>query len=122
MARIVRCGLIQARNVLDSSHSLDEIKSAMLKKHVELIAQAAKQKVQILCLQELFYGPYFCAEQDARWYELAEHWRKDAASGDEIDIPPEAFKAPGEYRVRARWRDQTGRCGHWSSPVDVSVR
>jgi hypothetical protein len=56
------------------------------------------------------------------WYELADHWRKETASGDEIDIPPDAFNEPGEYRVRARWRDHTGRCGHWSSPVDVSVR
>jgi len=27
-----------------------------------LIADAAKKKVRILGLQELFYGPYFCAE------------------------------------------------------------
>src|SRR5260221_8283338 len=72
MARMVRCGLIQAGNVLGTEHSLGEIRDAMVKKHVEMIAQAAKQKVQILCLQELFYGPYFCAEQDPRWYELTE--------------------------------------------------
>jgi hypothetical protein len=56
------------------------------------------------------------------WYELTELWRKQTASGTEIDIPQETFKEIGEYRVRARWRDHTGRCGHWSSPVDVSVR
>ncbi len=28
--------------------------------------------MQVLGLQELFYGPYFCAEQQARWYELTE--------------------------------------------------
>jgi N-carbamoylputrescine amidase len=72
MSRIVRCGLIQARNVLGPDHSLDEIREAMVLKHVELINQAAKQQVQILCLQELFNGPYFCAEQEARWYDLAE--------------------------------------------------
>ena len=26
----------------------------------------------MLCLQELFYGPYFCAEQETRWYHLTE--------------------------------------------------
>src|SRR6185437_6500075 len=26
----------------------------------------------ILGLQELFYGPYFCAEQQTRWYEMTE--------------------------------------------------
>ena len=56
------------------------------------------------------------------WYELAEHWRKETASGNEIEIPQEIFKEPGEYRVRARWRDQTGRCGHWSSPVEVRIQ
>ena len=72
MSRIVRCGLVQARNVLGPDHSLSEIREAMVRKHVDLIEQAARQQVQILCLQELFYGPYFCAEQDTRWYELAE--------------------------------------------------
>ncbi|WP_238602552.1 choice-of-anchor X domain-containing protein [Fimbriiglobus ruber] len=56
------------------------------------------------------------------WYELDERWRTEVKSGREVGIPPEAFKEPGEYRVRARWRDSTGRCGHWSSPVNVSVR
>jgi len=28
--------------------------------------------VQILCLQEIFTGPYFCAEQNPKWYQLAE--------------------------------------------------
>ena len=73
MARTVRCGLIQVRNVLGPDRPLPEIKQAMLDRHAELIGQAAGQKVQILCLQELFYGPYFCAEQEPRWYELTEH-------------------------------------------------
>src|SRR6516164_10636299 len=72
MPRIVRCGLIQARNVLGANHSLAQIKKAMIDKHLKLIEQAAKKRVQILCLQELFYGPYFCAEQDPRWYQLVE--------------------------------------------------
>jgi len=69
----VRCGLIQAANDLSPErHSLAEIKKAMLAKHLRLIEEAGKKRVQILCLQELFYGPYFCAEQNARWYELTE--------------------------------------------------
>ena len=73
MPRIVRCGLIQASNPLSpGKHSLATIKQAMIKKHLKLIAQAARRKVEVLCLQELFYGPYFCAEQNARWYELTE--------------------------------------------------
>jgi beta-ureidopropionase len=72
MARIVRGGLIQASNILGPEHSLEKIKKAMIEKHLKLIDQAAKKKVQILCLQEIFYGPYFCAEQSPRWYELTE--------------------------------------------------
>src|ERR1039458_3426501 len=72
MSRIVRCGLIQASSAAASNRSLPEIKKAMIDKHLKLIAQAAKKKVKILCLQELFYGPYFCAEQNVRWYDLTE--------------------------------------------------
>jgi hypothetical protein len=56
------------------------------------------------------------------WYELDDHWKKELASGLAAEVPAEAFKEPGEYRVRARWRDDTGRCGHWSAPVAVTVR
>jgi len=72
MSRSVRCGLIQAHNPLGPDHSMAQIKKAMIDKHVKLIDQAAKQKVQVLCLQELFYGPYFCAEQNQKWYEMTE--------------------------------------------------
>jgi beta-ureidopropionase len=73
MARIVRCGAIQARcEWSPEKHPLGEIKRRMIAKHERLLAQAARQKAQIVCLQELFYGPYFCAEQQARWYELTE--------------------------------------------------
>ncbi len=72
MPRIVRAGLIQAKNVLGPDHSMAEVKKAMIDKHLKLIDKAAKQKVQVLCLQELFYGPYFCAEQQEKWYGLTE--------------------------------------------------
>ncbi len=72
MPRIVRCGLIQASNPLGPERSMADIKKAMIDKHLKMIEIAAKKKVQILCLQELFYGPYFCAEQDRKWYQLTE--------------------------------------------------
>jgi len=70
MSRIVRCGLIQASNVAGGKYSLSQIKQAMIDKHLKLIEQAPRKKVKVLCLQEPFYGPYFCSEQDIRWYEL----------------------------------------------------
>jgi N-carbamoylputrescine amidase len=73
MARYVRCGLIQASNVKSPAEaSLAEIREAMIAKHVPMIDQAGARGVQILCLQELFYGPYFAAEQDTRWYGFTE--------------------------------------------------
>jgi beta-ureidopropionase len=72
MPRKVRCGLIQARNVVKSDAPLARIKKAMIDRHVALIGQAARRKARIVCLQELFYGPYFCAEQEDRWYQLTE--------------------------------------------------
>jgi N-carbamoylputrescine amidase len=44
----------------------------MIDKHVGYIEQAAAAGAQIVCLQEIFYGPYFCAEQKTRWYESTE--------------------------------------------------
>ena len=73
MARTVKCGLIQAANVeADLTQPIETIKKAMIDRHVELIHEAGRQGVQILCLQEIFYGPYFCAEQETRWYQTAE--------------------------------------------------
>jgi N-carbamoylputrescine amidase len=64
--------LIQAKNERPTSDPLDAIKKAMVDKHVKLIAEAAGKGAKIVCMQEIFYGPYFCAEQDTRWYGIAE--------------------------------------------------
>ena len=72
MPRIVRCSLIQATNVVSPDRPLDQVKQAMIDKHVHYIAQAAQDGAQIICLQEIFYGPYFCAEQQIRWYDFTE--------------------------------------------------
>ena len=57
MPRIVRCALIQASNALSTERPLAQIRKAMIDKHLKLIEQAARKKMQVLCLQELFYGP-----------------------------------------------------------------
>lgn len=72
MPRIVRAGLIQATLTGSGAEPLDKIKQSMIDKHVALLEKAAAQGVQAVCLQELFYGPYFCAEQDTKWYALTE--------------------------------------------------
>jgi len=72
MVRTVRCGLIQAKNAGPTDGSIEEIKKLNIEKHVGMIGDAAKQSVQILCMQEVFTTPYFCAEQQVRWYEAVE--------------------------------------------------
>jgi len=73
MPRKIRGGLIQANNPLDpGKNPLEKVKKAMIEKHIGFIEKAGKEKVQILCFQEIFYGPYFCCEQDTRWYQTAE--------------------------------------------------
>ena len=72
MQRDVRGALIQATLCEPATSPAEKIKQAMIDKHVDLIAQAAEQGAQICCLQELFDGPYFCAEQDTRWYDMTE--------------------------------------------------
>jgi beta-ureidopropionase len=64
MPRIVRSALIQASNVTAPGRDLPAMKQAMIEKHLGLIQKAADAGAQITCLQEIFYGPYFCAEQD----------------------------------------------------------
>ena len=72
MARIVKCGLIQAKNAAPTDAPIDEIKRINLERHLELIESAAHQGVKILCMQEVFTTPYFCAEQQTRWYDAVE--------------------------------------------------
>jgi N-carbamoylputrescine amidase len=72
MARIVRGGLIQATLCEPATSPVAKIKAAMNEKHETLLAQAASKGAQVVCFQELFHGPYFCAEQQTKWYELTE--------------------------------------------------
>ena len=73
MSQIVRSGLIQCSNPInDESVPVAQIQQAMVDKHIPYIEEAAKRGVQILCLQEIFNGPYFCPSQSTRWYDAAE--------------------------------------------------
>ena len=47
-------------------------KEEAVTKHEKLIGEAADKGAQVTCLQEIFFGPYFCAEQDPKWYDTAE--------------------------------------------------
>jgi len=68
----VKCGLIQATHACKTDEPLEIIREANLAKHLPLIDKAGSEGVQILCMQEIFTGPYFCAEQTTRWYDSTE--------------------------------------------------
>ncbi|MCH6575222.1 MAG: acyltransferase [Bacteroidetes bacterium] len=73
MPRLVKCGLIQCSNVInDEKEPIEKIQQAMFDKHIPFIEKAGKNGVQILGLQEIFNGPYFCPSQDQHWYGAAE--------------------------------------------------
>ena len=69
---IVSIGLVQAHHETDGSEPVEVHKRLAIEKHVRLIREAAARGAQIVCLQELFYGPYFCTEQNPKWYEATE--------------------------------------------------
>ncbi|HEX3346258.1 MAG TPA: nitrilase-related carbon-nitrogen hydrolase, partial [Polyangiaceae bacterium] len=72
MARKVNVGLIQAATPFEESWSVEKIQHAALERHLPLIEEAGKRGVQMLGLQEIFNGPYFCPSQDPKWYAAAE--------------------------------------------------
>ena len=47
-------------------------KESMLDRHEAFQREAAEQGAQIMCFQELFYGPYFGITQDKKYYDYAE--------------------------------------------------
>ena len=61
---VVRAALVQTTWTGD--------KDSMIDKHEEYAREAAAQGAQVICFQELFYGPYFCQVQDSKFYEYAE--------------------------------------------------
>src|SRR5438105_12904115 len=49
-----------------------ESKQRNVEKALMQIDEAAKRGANVVCLQELFAGPYFCQTEDHRWFAEAE--------------------------------------------------
>ena len=60
----LRIGLVQMSCADAVSMNLDTAETA--------VRTAAAQNAQVICLQELFRSPYFCQEENARFFDLAE--------------------------------------------------
>ena len=50
-------------------------KESMLDKHEQFARQAKVQGAEVICFQELFYGPYFGITEDVKYYDYAEPGR-----------------------------------------------
>lgn len=64
MSNIVKAAVVQ--------HTWTGDKDSMIEKHIQSTKDAAAQGAQVMCYQELFYGPYFCQVQDTQYYDYAE--------------------------------------------------
>jgi N-carbamoylputrescine amidase len=64
MTNIVRAAIVQTEWTGDQASMID--------KNVEYARQAAADGAQVMCFQELFYGPYFCQVQENEYFDYAE--------------------------------------------------
>jgi len=64
MSQTFTIGLVQMRCAPDAATNLAKAEVA--------IADAAKRGAQVVCLPELFTGPYFCQKEDAALFDMAE--------------------------------------------------
>ncbi len=87
-------------------------------KALEHIGQAAAQGAQVVCLPELFTGPYFCQTEDHRHFALAEsipgpttEALGQAADQHQVVVVASLFerRAPGVYHNTAVVLDADGR-------------
>lgn len=81
MADVVRVGLIQ--------HHWTGDKESMIDAHIELTREASTQGVEVLCFQELFYGPYFCQVQEPEYFSYAEAVPDGPTTGRMCDLARE---------------------------------
>jgi len=108
--RTVTVGLPQMSMVEDPAKNLA--------KAVDRIRDAAARGAQVICLQELFMGPYFCQTEDHRFFQRAEPvpGPTTATLGDlakelEVVIVASIFekRAEGLYHKTAAILDADGR-------------
>lgn len=106
MSGPLRAGLTQTRNAfgpmpadIDALERLagrmEEVRAANVAHHLELVARAAASGVHVLCLGELFTGPYFALHESPIWFELAE----DAYEGPTVQATRDAAREHGMVLV-----------------------
>jgi len=92
-------------------------KAANMAKAEAAIADAARQGAQVVCLPELFLGPYFCQREDAALFDLAEpipgpssERLAAAAKANGVVVVGSIFerRMPGVYHNTATVHDANG--------------
>jgi beta-ureidopropionase len=111
MADVVRAALVQAQWTGD--------KDTMTKNAIRSVQQAAAEGAKVVCLQELFNGPYFCQVQEPEWYDWAEpvpdgptvRQLMDVAreNGTVLIVPVYEVEHPGVFYNTAAVIDADGR-------------
>ncbi|MEJ7623412.1 MAG: nitrilase-related carbon-nitrogen hydrolase [Pyrinomonadaceae bacterium] len=116
MSRIVKCGLIQSHNVAPTDAPIPEIRQANIDHQMKMVEDAAKRGVQMLCFQEIFTTPYFCAEQETRWYEAVER----IPDGPTVKLMQDAAKQHGMVMIVPIYEEeQTGVYYNSAAVIDA---
>ena len=116
MSRIVKAGLIQAHNVAPTDAPIEQIRKANIDHQMTMVEDAAKQGVQMLCFQEVFTMPYFCAEQTTRWYEAVER----IPDGPTVKLMQEVAKQHGMVIIVPIYEEeQTGVYYNTAAVIDA---
>lgn len=118
MPRITRAALVQISLAEPATSPPAKIRKAMIEKNIAMVERASGQGAQVVCLQEVCTAPYFCAEQELKWYETAEpipdgptvKTFQDVARKNRIIIvlPIYEVDMPGVYYNTAAVIDETG--------------
>jgi len=116
MSRIVKCGLIQAHNVAPTDAPIPAIRQANIDHQMKMVEDAARQGVQMLCFQEIFTTPYFCAEQTTRWYDAVER----IPDGPTVQLMQEVAKQHGMVLIVPIYEEeQTGVYYNSAAVIDA---
>jgi len=120
---VVRAALVQTTWTGD--------KESMIVAHEQYLRDAAARGAQVICFQELFYGPYFCQVQDKQYYAYEQLEKllpeRDAVAHGRVDIAPgRAFTHPIAFNVIPHvggfWEKFYFRPGNGGYPVfDTAV-
>ncbi|HLI36994.1 MAG TPA: nitrilase-related carbon-nitrogen hydrolase [Streptosporangiaceae bacterium] len=108
MPDIVRAALVQQKWTGD--------KESMIKNAVAAVREAAARGAQVTCLQELFYGPYFCQVQDPQWYS----WTEEVPDGPTIRLMRDVARENRMVLIVPVYeREQEGVCYNTAAVIDA---